>query len=117
MTQPTKSFQLPLDAVGIGMSLAEPLMGAQGEVVLSQGVELTQALLQALRRRGVTSLSVLVPDEGLAPAPAGDKRSSAAELQLAQLERLAQLFRNDDGQSGTARLRALVTRYRLDGSP
>lgn len=111
MTQDTKTQLLPLDHVSVGMSLAEPVVGAQGEVVLSQGVALTQALLQALRRRGVTSLSVLVPD-------AGSCSDTSAVMKLkAQLDRLERLFRHDAGQNGTARLRALVTQYRMEARP
>ncbi len=116
MTQDTKPKVLPLDEISVGMSLAEPVVGAQGEVVLSQGVALTQALLHALRRRGVASLSVLVPDADTCSGP-----NAAADMdvkaRLVRVERLGRLFRNDDGQSGTTRLRALVTQYRMEAMP
>lgn len=102
---------LSLDDVGVGMSLAEPVLGDQGEVVLSQGVELTQALLLALRRRGISILSVLVPDT----VPSDDRNVAVVvKLQMARLDRL---FRKDAGQIGTAHLRSLITQYRRGVMP
>lgn len=64
MAQMTKRLPLLLDDVRAGMSLAAPVKRGQGEILLAQVVALTGALLQALRRKGVTTLSVLVRDTG-----------------------------------------------------
>lgn len=36
---------------------------------------------------------------------------------MARVERLERLFRNHDGRSGTTKLRALVTKYRMEETP
>ena len=117
MTPSTTPVVLSIDDIGAGMSLAEPVVSAQGEVVLAPGVELTQALLQALRRRGVVRLTVLVPDEG--PGRTHDTASEmdVQAVRVALVQRLNLLFRHDDGRSGTARLRTLVTQHRLEAMP
>lgn len=104
---PNKNTQtLALDDVAVGMALAESVLGEQGEVVLTQGVTLTEALIKALRRRGIETL--LVYGEG--PQP-----DAAAEHQL-RLARLARLFRHVDGHTGTAHLQALLTQYRTQAT-
>lgn len=111
MTPNTSNQILSLDDASVGMSLAEPVLGSQGEVVLSQGITLTEVLLNALRRRGVMSLSVLAPDA----QPSTEARVGVdIKVHLARLERL---FRQDAGQSGAAHLRALVTQYRMETTP
>lgn len=110
MTYMTNTQVLPLDDASVGMHLAESVLGEKGEVILSQGVALTEALLHALRRRGVTSLSVLGPDA----SPCAETFPTK-DLQ-AQLARLEWLFRQDTGHSGAAHLRALLTRHRMEAS-
>jgi hypothetical protein len=111
MTDTTGSQKLPLDEVSAGMSLAESVLSEQGDVVLSQGVALTESLIQALRRRGVQNLLVTGADVASCNGalPAADSK--------AHLARLDRLFRQAAGQSGAEHLRALLTRYRTGAMP
>lgn len=107
MTTNKNTQTVALDTVAIGMLLAESVLGEHGEVVLTQGVALTDALIKALRRRGIESLLVCAEE-----APP----DQAAEQQQ-RLARLARLFRHVDGHTGTAYLQALLTQYRSQVPP
>ena len=111
MTQNLIPQTLSLGDVSAGMSLAEAVVGPQGEVVLSQGTALTEVLLLALYRRGISSLTVL----GHGVGPSG-KANISIDV-TAKLHRLERLFRQDANQSGTAHLRALVSQYRMGATP
>ena len=111
MTQNPNSQRKTLEEIRAGMSLAEPVLGAHGEVVLPQGVTLTDALLQSLGRRGIESLSVL------APKAEGDDPATNTKDIAVQMARIGRLFRHATEYDGTDYLRTLVTQYRMAGKP
>ena len=89
-----------------GMTLSDVLLDDKGNVLLAQGVVLTEAMLASLARHGVESLPILQA------AP------EAAALDPAAVQaRLDYLFRGNDredlGDWATGSLRRYVEDYRL----
>ncbi len=56
-------MKLPTSHLAPGMRLARPVYGTKGEKLLNQGVELTDAYIKALRRRGVLAVCVGDPND------------------------------------------------------
>lgn len=101
----TRSKHVAIDEAAAGMVLADEVRDRQGNVLLAKGAELSEALLQALRKRGVEGIRI--EDDGMAP------EELAAERER-QERRLAHLFRKPyDGQAN-AFLREQVTAYRME---
>jgi hypothetical protein len=98
----------PLQDAQPGMVLSDVLLDGKGNVLLGQGVTLTDAMLASLARHGVASLPIFqVQDAAAAPA---------VDVAVVQA-RLDQLFRADtrDAQAdwATGILRRYVEDYRL----
>ncbi len=104
---------LPLAQVQPGMVLASELLDTQGMVLLPEGAVLTQAIIAAMPRHGVTILPVLRDDLNTV------ERDVEEAARLARIERLALLFRHHDPDNdrdwSTATLYKFVSDYRLNG--
>lgn len=105
----TAAYQLmPLADARPGMVLSDVVRDERGNVLLSKGVELTDALLASLARHGIEALAIVVATDDDAPAPV-----DATAVQA----RLDYLFRNnerdDHNDWATGILRRYVEDYRL----
>ena len=94
-----------LDEVTPGMTLAEDLLTLRGKMILPKGAVLTEAAISALRRYEVTQAVILLSEELAA-------RETEAEREH-QRERIARLFRKDDGADATILLHWQILRFRL----
>jgi hypothetical protein len=98
----------PLHNAHPGMVLSDVLLDANGNVLLAQGVVLTEAMLASLARHGIESLPIFRADACQA-APAFDAQAVQA--------RLDRLFRANDREDhadwATGILRRYVEDYRL----
>lgn len=101
-----KARLLPIDALSPAMELWEDVTDGQGHRLIGAGTLLTEALIQALLRRGVTHATVAV-EETLSPEETAARRAAVEE-------RLKRLFRHRDGDPLMQRLKALVLAYRLE---
>lgn len=103
----TSGLQLTsLSDVRPGMILSDVLFDDKGNVLLAQGVVLTETLLASLARHGVDAVPIL---QAAAPAQALDPASVQARLDY--------LFRSNDREDNadwaTCILRRYVEDYRL----
>jgi hypothetical protein len=103
----TSGLQLtPLTDVRPGTTLSDVVRDARGNVLLAQGVVLTEAMLASLARHGVESLPIL---QATSAAPAIDPAAVQARLDV--------LFRGNDREDladwATGILRRYVEDYRL----
>lgn len=94
-----------LDEVSPGMALAEDLLTLRGKMILPKGAVLTGSVIGALRRYEVTQVPILLSEELAA-------RETEAEHEH-QRERIARLFRKDDGADATILLHWQILRFRL----
>lgn len=99
----TRIVCLPPGELLPGMIVATQVSGAQGSVLIAAGTTLDEAMLDKLKRRGVETLSVVVPDSR-------DEDTIAREVEEA-IARIEFIFR---GQSSPARdaLRETLISYR-----
>lgn len=97
--------QVAIDDAGAGMVLAAEVRDAQGNVLLAEGAALTEALLSALRRRGVES--VRIEDDGMSEEQLAAERERVAA-------RLAHLFRKPHGGAADKLLREQVCAWRME---
>lgn len=98
--------KMAIDLVGSGDRLAEALIDGSGRVLIPAGAELTDSLLDALRRRGVLELLV----ERLVEVD-----QTAREAMQARVEqRLSQLFRLAGEGMETRLLFQAVRDFRLE---
>jgi hypothetical protein len=98
----------PLRDARPGMVLSDVLLDANGNVLLAQGVVLTEAMLASLVRHGVDTLALVRLDEAQA-APPFD-----AHAVQARLDRLFRAnVRDDHADWATGLLRRYVEDYRL----
>jgi len=97
----------PLTDVRPGMTLSDVLLDDKGNVLLAQGVVLTEAMLGSLARHGVDALPILRAADDAAPAI--DPAAVQARLDV--------LFRGNDREDhadwATGILRRYVEDYRL----
>lgn len=100
----SRSKQLGLDDVSPGMILSDDLLDGHGQVLLPQGVTLTEATLASLRRHAVEVLPILC--EALSEADVAAERER-------HKQRLATLFRKHTDDEATALLLEYVTHFRL----
>ena len=103
----TAGLQLTaLTDVRPGMALSDVLFDDKGNVLLAQGVVLTEALLASLARHGIEALPILQVESA---APAVDPAAVQARLDY--------LFRGNDREDhadwATGILRRYVEDYRL----
>lgn len=97
-------LEVDIDDAVPGMALSAAILDAGGGVLLPAGAELTEAMLQALRRRGIDRILVLngaVSEEEL-----------AAEREQVQ-QRLGRLFRRSAGETANRQLLQYLGAYRL----
>ncbi len=94
------SDQLALELAVSGMTLAAPLCDAKGDVLLPEGATLTDAMLAALRRRGIETLSVVVADH-TASATAADMAAQHERMR----QRIDYLFRRCNSHGASALLK------------
>lgn len=95
-----------LDEVRSGMTLAEPVVDANGQMLVPAGTVLTESLLAGLQRRGVTVLTVEQEiEEDVA-------EREARRLRLSQ--HLERIFRKAGEGRATREIRAVVLAYRLE---
>lgn len=101
--------QVPLAEAQPGMALSDDLLDANGNILLKQGMMLTESTLKSLRRHGIEMLAVVCTD-----ADRNDPAASPAH----QEQRLAILFRKPgkDDEDATGILHQYVRQYRL-GEP
>lgn len=99
----TRIACLPPGQLTPGMTLAVPLLSAQGGVLLAAGTILDERALENLRRRGVEFLTVELPDRRDPEAIAREQRAAA--------ERIDFIFRGA-GSATRASLHAAVRAYR-----
>lgn len=104
-TQPT-----PLAAALPGMVLAEVLRDPRGNVLLAEGVVLTESMLASLARHGVATLPILC-----AAAPAAPPDPALVQARLDRLFRSGRPDAPDNAAS--AALRRHVEAYRLQAAP
>lgn len=105
MNANTKPFHI--DVVTAGMTLSDDVLGERGDLIVAQGVVLTEALIAALRRRGLEMLPIVDPAAVAVPESQPSK---------SQQEQLALLFRHFADRPANQHLLRLVTQYRA-GSP
>ena len=91
---------LPLAEVLVGQRLAEAVLDAAGHVLVPAGTEISESLLQGLRRREVAAVEV---EREIEADPAAEE-NRRAQLAL----RLDQLFRKAGDGVGTRQLYAAV---------
>ncbi|WP_175626126.1 MULTISPECIES: hypothetical protein [Oxalobacteraceae] len=100
--------QLALDDVTPGMVLADNLLDAQGQILLPKGAELSEQMLESLRRHDISSLRIFM----------GELSEEEAAAQRAYLQsRLTRLFRNSDGEDANGLLQNYVRKFRLGEQP
>lgn len=100
-----KLSAIPLDQAAPGMRLGEDVRDAQGAVLLAAGGELSESLLEALRRRGIQEVCV-AQEETLSEA----EREARREVVRA---RLSHLFRGAGADGADRQLFETVLGYRL----
>lgn len=97
---------LPLDQARPGQRLGSDLRDARGAVLLAAGSELSESLINALRRRGVESISVALADS-ITPEEQEMQREAARR-------RLAWLFRRAGESEAERQLFEALLDYRLE---
>lgn len=103
---------MPLAEVRPGMILSDVVRDERGNVLLSQGVVLTDTLLASLARHGIAALAIHLPEQDAA-APAID--AAAVQARLDHLFR--DNVRDDHNDWATGILRRYVEDYRLQKDP
>ena len=98
--------QLPLDDARPGMVLSDDVLDMRGNVLLPQGVALTEVMLDSLRRKDIATLPVLFGEVSVAELVADQAHYQA---------RIDKLFRKHVGSedSATASLLHYVRAFRL----
>lgn len=100
-------IHLTLEHARAGMTLARDLLDARGQILMTQGTELSDATINALHRRDVTELWVF----DLQPQ-AADLKAQEAALRQHHTVRLARLFRHIGESAEDRYLMDIMTRYR-----
>jgi hypothetical protein len=96
-----------------GMLLAQPVLDAQGQLLLPAGTPVTRGILNSLRQRGIDTVFVN-PTEGVASMPG--KLDPATE-QAQTEKRLLHLFRPAMRAGQLNPLFHLILRYRSAEAP
>ena len=101
--------QVPIADAQSGMTLSDDLLDANGNILLRQGMVLTESTLKSLRRHGIEMLAVVCSDSD---------RNDLAASPAHHEQRLAILFRKPgkDDQDATGILYQYVRHFRL-GEP
>lgn len=85
-----QAFPTNTDPVPEGMTLAQPVLDAHGQLLLPAGTPLTRGILRSLQQRDIETVFVQLPETD--PA-AGVKPAQPAESAAAAENRLLHLFR------------------------
>jgi hypothetical protein len=100
--------RIPLADARPGMVLADVVRDERGNILLSQGMVLTETLLAALARHAILTLAILAAEQD-GPPPVDAEAVQA---------RLDQLFRNNERDDhcdwATGILRRYIEDYRLE---
>jgi hypothetical protein len=101
--------QVSIADVQSGMTLSDDLLDATGNILLRQGLVLTEATLNSLRRHCIETLAVVCGDADVSDAAASPEHHE---------QRLATLFRkpDNDDENATGILHLYVRQYRLGES-
>jgi hypothetical protein len=101
---------IELDDAKPGMVLAHELTDAHGSVLLPAQASLTESMLSALGRRGISTISIVHEiDED------DEAREQRRQLQRAHAQaRLVSLFRKYGTDGANGKLHALVERFRME---
>lgn len=102
-----RELPLALEQARAGMTLARPLLGARGQVLMAACTELSDTTIAALHRRDVTELWVFDSQQH-----AADPKAQEAALRQHHQQRLARLFRHVGESADDRYLLDLMTRYR-----
>ncbi|WP_293780174.1 hypothetical protein [uncultured Oxalicibacterium sp.] len=96
--------QVALEEAEAGMVLSDNVLDAQGQVLLSKGVALTEHTIAALARHDIAWLRIEM----------GEMTAEEEAVQRAYYsERIERLFRNQDDSPATATLHRYIRKYRL----
>ncbi len=98
---------LPVNSLRPGMRLAEAIRDRLGNIMLVEGVELTEAHLSALAQRGIGS-AMIVPER----IPPSDQENAAMRASVEA--RLRTIFRSSLDHTGNHDLFDILLAYRLD---
>ena len=100
------SASFSIDALPEGGTLADPVHDAQGRTLLTGGLELSESMLDSLRRRDISSVTILEED-------ARSEEELAVERSRAT-KRVNALFRKTEGTANLELLQQLVLEHRLE---
>jgi hypothetical protein len=98
---------LPLDQIKPGMRLAEAIRDRLGNIMLLEGVELTESHLNSLQQRGVATALVEVPEPPLSP------EERKRQIQAIE-DHLAELFHLSADNPLNQQLKDLILSYRME---
>lgn len=101
------SKRFALDQLTAGMALAQDVCDASGGRLLTEGVELSDATIASLRRRGIEHVMVAV-EETLTPEQCAARKAGIGT-------RIERLFRRAGNDPMLLKLRATLLHYRLAG--
>lgn len=101
------SKRFALDQLTAGMVLAQDVCDASGGRLLTEGVELSDATIASLRRRGIEQVMVAV-EEALTPEQCAARKAEIGA-------RIEHLFRRSDDDPMLLKLRVTLQDYRLAG--
>lgn len=101
------SKRFALDQLTAGMALAQDVCDASGGRLLTEGVELSDATIASLRRRGIEHVMVAV-EETLTPEQCAARKAEIGT-------RIKHLFRRAGNDPMLLKLRATLLHYRLAG--
>jgi hypothetical protein len=96
---------IPIAQAAPGMKAARSVRNPSGQVLIQEGVELTEALLHNMARRHISRISVHVEDARSEEELAQERARTEARLDA--------LFRNADKNSTLDFLRRTILKYRL----
>lgn len=85
-----QAFSTDTDLVPEGLTLAQAVLDAHGQLLLPAGAPLTLGVLRSLQQRDIETVFVQLPEPA---AAAGDKAAEPAENKAAMENRLLHLFR------------------------
>jgi hypothetical protein len=94
---------LALSQVKPGMILSDELLDQQGQILLPKGAVLTEKIIGLLPGHGIEMLAVLRPPGQAAPDTLPHPGAAA--------QRLAKLFRKNEGADGDACATGILQRY------
>ena len=110
---PMQTLATTVDLIPEGMLLAQPVLDAQGQLLLPAGAPITRSALNSLQRRGVETIFVNPPAE----TGAAHSKADPAAMQANTEKRLLHLFRPAMQAGQLNPLFHLILRYRSVEKP